>query len=271
MNNLFDAALLCLQAESPELKVKLTNEAAELWRKGRLALQGASAVQAINEPGRPDKPELVHPRNLPRRRLGSEQGRAALLHAVVHIEFNAINLAWDAVYRFRHMPSSYYDDWVTVAEDEARHYLLLHHRLNELGWHYGDFVAHNGLWDMACRTRDDLLARMALVPRVMEARGLDVTPGMRDRFRAAGDVKTADALGIILEEEVAHVAAGSRWFHYLCDEMNIDPEPMYFDLLKQFLPGDVRGPLHREARLRAGFSVSELDQLEAMCGKGRAG
>jgi len=235
------------------------------WRSGALMSRDARPPRPIGEPGRPAKPELVHPRELPRRRLGSEEGRAALLHAVVHIEFNAINLAWDAVYRFRNMPPAFFDDWIGVAEDEARHFHLLVARLNDMGYAYGDFPAHNGLWDMARRTAHDPLVRMAMVPRVMEARGLDVTPGMRERFLRGGDAATADALAVILREEVGHVAAGSRWFAYLCQTRGIDPETTYFELLDEYLHGEIRCPLQRENRRKAGFSDTELDRLEALC------
>ncbi|MEJ2654165.1 MAG: ferritin-like domain-containing protein [Acidihalobacter sp.] len=149
---------------------------------------------------------------MPRRGLGTREGRAALVHAVAHIEFNAINLALDAVYRFRSLPRAYYDDWLRVADEEARHFMLLADRLTDFGMRYGDLPAHNGLWEMAVKTADDWLLRMALVPRVLEARGLDVTPGMIERLRQAGDMETVAALEVILREEVGHVAIGSRWF-----------------------------------------------------------
>ena len=189
MQTLDTVALECLTEAQPERKLALTARALAAWRAGELALQhdAAAPLAAEDVVGRPARPHLVPPRDLPRRKLGSPDGRAALLHAVAHIEFNAINLAWDAVYRFRSMPRDYYDDWVGIAADEARHFGMLAERLADCGCSYGDFDAHNGLWDMACQTADSCLARMALVPRVLEARGLDVTPGMIARFRAAGD------------------------------------------------------------------------------------
>ena len=158
------------------------------------------------------------PTAVPRRRLGSDEGRAALVHAIAHIEFNAINLALDAVCRFRDMPEQYYLDWISVAEDEARHFQLLHKRLGQLNRQYGDYPAHNGLWEMAEKTTDSCLVRMALVPRVLEARGLDVTPGMIERLRSVGDTKTIAALEVILAEEVRHVAIGTHWFNYCCKQ-----------------------------------------------------
>src|SRR5690606_6517274 len=176
-----------------------------------------------------------------------------LVHAVAHIEFNAINLAWDAVYRFRDMPPAYYRDWVAVAADEARHYSMLVARLAELGHAYGDFDAHDGLWTMAARTADSCLARMALVPRVLEARGLDVTPGMIERLRSVGDQATAEILEVILREEVAHVAAGSRWFTWCCVRDGVDPRTTFRDFLARFLPGGARGPFTHGARPGAGL------------------
>ena len=173
-------------------------------------------VLEIRKPGRPETPELVAPVNVPRRRLGSEAGRAAMVHAITHIEFNAINLALDAIYRFRGMPERYYFDWLSVAADESRHFQMLNSRLADMGHAYGDFHAHNGLWQMAVKTGHDCMVRMALVPRVLEARGLDVTPGMIKRLGSVGDTDTVDILKTILEEEVGHVEIGSRWFAWWC-------------------------------------------------------
>ena len=186
------------------------------------------------------------------------------MHAIAHIEFNAINLAWDAVYRFRGMPAQFYADWVGVAADEARHFQLLSARLTELGAAYGDFDAHDGLWDMATKTADSCLARMAMVPRVLEARGLDVTPGMIVRLRSVGDDATADILAIILNEEVAHVAAGSHWFRWCCERDGLQPDDEFARLIALHARGSLRGPFNREARLAAGFAVTELDQLDSI-------
>ena len=238
--------------------------AARLWqamRAGDLKPDEATPLAPITAPGRPDRPELVEPAAVPRRRLGSEHGRAALVHAIAHIEFNAINLALDAVYRFRGMPADYYEDWLSVAADEARHFRLLETRLGELGHAYGDFPAHDGLWDMAQRTAGSCLHRMALVPRVLEARGLDVTPGMIERLEAVGDAATASILRVILEEEVRHVEIGSHWFRYLCEGQGLDPEQTFLDLLGTHFSGQLRGPFNLAARRRAGFTPMEMERL----------
>lgn len=228
-----------------------------------LDLEVSQAVQepSTGVPGRPLRPELVGPGDVPRRGFGSVDGRAALVHAVAHIEFNAVNLALDACWRFRGMPLRYYADWLSVARDEARHFLMLSARLSNLGHAYGDFRAHNGLWDAAEQTRDDVLVRMALVPRVLEARGLDVTPGIIAKLQQAGDLETVRVLEVILSEEVRHVAIGSRWFQQLCAERGLDPVTTFRDLLAR------HGMSHRQAfnvpaRLAAGFTQAELDGLK---------
>jgi uncharacterized ferritin-like protein (DUF455 family) len=260
---LFDAARDCLDAETPEDKLARTRAASEAFAAGALATPGdAPPPVPIAMPGRPPRPRLVHPRELPRRGLGSVEGRAAFVHAIAHIEFNAIDLAWDAVYRFRGMPDAYYADWVAVAGDEARHFAMLRERLHALGHDYGDFHAHNGLWEMAERTAGDGLARMALVPRVLEARGLDVTPGMIAKLRALGDDGTAAILEVILREEVAHVAAGSRWFRWHCERAGVEPVATFRALLRQYARAELHGPFNREARLAAGFAPEELAALD---------
>lgn len=215
-------------------------------------------------PGRPPKPALVHPRDLPKRGLGTHEGRAAFIHAIAHIEFNAIDLAWDAVYRFRNMPDVYYANWVSVANDEARHFAMLRERLQQLGYDYGDFGAHNGLWEMAEKTAHDGLARMALVPRVLEARGLDVTPGMIVKLRSLGDDATVAILETILREEVAHVAAGSRWFRWFCERAGVEPEARFRELLAEYARGVLHGPFNIEARSAAGFGEDELAALQQL-------
>ena len=266
MPTLDAVALECLSAIEPDRKLALTAQAAADWHAGRIdcAHGDAAAKPASDVAGRPERPHLVPPRDLPRRRLGSVEGRAALLHAVAHIEFNAINLAWDAVYRFRGMPREYYADWIGIAADEARHFGMVRARLAECGFAYGDFDAHDGLWDMACRTADSCLARMALVPRVLEARGLDVTPGMIERFRGVGDEASVAVLETILEEEVPHVAAGSRWFAWCCHKAGREPHTTFRQLLRERMDAAPKPPFNRPARLAAGFSEHELDQLEHM-------
>jgi len=259
------AAWSCLEAAVPEEKVSRTFKAAEAFARGELNITNdASPLEAIRMPGRPACPKLVHPRALPKRGLGTTEGRAAFIHAIAHIEFNAIDLAWDAIYRFRGMPAEYYADWIGVASDEARHFAMLRARLQQLGCDYGDFDAHNGLWEMADKTAHDGLARMALVPRVLEARGLDVTPAMIVKLRARGDDSTADILEVILREEVAHVAAGSKWFRWYCARDGIDPEARFQALLHDYANDALRKPFNHAARRAAGFSAVELAALEAL-------
>lgn len=264
MHSLFEAARSCLDASGIEDKPAVTLAAAAAFARGELAIPADVPTPApIRMPGRPPRPRLVHPRELPRRGLGSTEGRAAFIHAVAHIEFNAIDLAWDAIYRFRGMPAAYYADWVSVAADEARHFAMLRARLRDFGRDYGDFDAHNGLWEMAEKTAHDGLARMALVPRVLEARGLDVTPAMIVKLRALGDDATAEILAIILREEVAHVAAGSRWYRWHCERARVDPRQRFMELLREHASGVLRQPFNTQARLEAGFDPQELESLLA--------
>ncbi|HWS78466.1 MAG TPA: ferritin-like domain-containing protein [Thermomonas sp.] len=264
MKSIFTAAFACLEAASPEDKVAATFDAAVAFARGELKIaDDAPAPEPIHMPGRPPTPRLVHPRDLPKRGFGSVEGRAAFIHAVAHIEFNAIDLAWDAVYRFRGMPADYYADWVSVANDEARHFTMLRGRLRELGYDYGDFDAHNGLWEMAEKTAGSGLARMALVPRVLEARGLDVTPGMIVKLRSLGDDATAEILETILREEIAHVAAGSRWYRWHCEREGVEPRARFRELLHEYATGVLHKPFNTEARLAAGFDAEELESLLA--------
>lgn len=264
MTHLFAAARSCLDAATPEEKLARTFAAADAFARGELAIPAdAPPPEPIRMPGRPARPRLVHPRELPRRGFGTRAGLAAFIHAVAHIEFNAIDLAWDAAYRFRGMPDAFYGDWVGVANDEARHFAMLRERLQQLGYDYGDFDAHNGLWEMAEKTANDGLARMALVPRVLEARGLDVTPGMIVKLRSLGDAATVRILETILSEEVAHVAAGSRWYRWYCERAGIEPRSRFRELLREYAGGVLHGPFNTDARLAAGFDEDELLSLQA--------
>lgn len=265
--DLYSLARVCLDACSIDAKLSATAQAVAAWRSGEAGLDDGSAVQVtgpVGAPGRPAKPVLVLPRELPKRGFGKRVDRVALIHALAHIEFNAVNLAWDAVWRFRDMPRDYYDDWVMVAEDEARHFRLLRQRLQDYGHDYGDLPAHNGLWEMAEATAHDLAARMALVPRVLEARSLDVTPMIAKRLRSAGDHETADIIALIEEEEVPHVLAGSRWFRHVCEQRGVDPDETFMQLVNQYMSTKPRGPWNRHARQAAGFSLRELDELEEL-------
>lgn len=227
-------------------------------------LDRVRVFDAFESPGHPHLPELVLPRDVPRRGLGSVEGRAALLHAIAHIEFNAINLACDAAQRFAGMPDAFYRDWISVAIDEARHFQLLQHRLAELGFAYGDFKAHNGLWEMAEKTEHSCLARMALVPRLLEARGLDVTPGMIEKLRQLNDLPSVAVLEVILSEEIRHVAIGTYWFNYCCRLENKNPETEFIALLKGFAKGAVRGPFNVEARALSGFTAYEMREITVL-------
>ena len=262
--NLFACAERCLDCATVAEKLSLTDAAVRAFEAGELGAESGPDPRPIGPPGRPARPLLVEPRKLPQRGLGTVIGRAALVHAVAHIEFNAVNLAWDAVYRFRGMPAEYYRDWIGVAGDEARHFRLLEARLEQLGYRYGDFDAHDGLWEMAVKTSSSCLERMALVPRVLEARGLDVTPGMIERLRVAGDADTVRILELILREEVAHVAAGSRWFAWCCARSGVDAEATFAALVQDFARGAIRGPLNADARRAAGFSEGDLARLAVL-------
>jgi uncharacterized ferritin-like protein (DUF455 family) len=214
-------------------------------------------------PGRPTRPALVPVNALQRRSVATTQGRAVLLHALAHIEFNAINLALDIAWRFPGLPEAFYRQWIGVAREEALHFELLRAHLQTLGHDYGDFPAHNGLWDMAEKTRDDPLARLALVPRTLEARGLDASPPMRARLLAAGDSAAAAILDIILRDEIGHVAVGNRWYRHLCAERGLDPIATYARLAALHGAPRLRGPFNLSARRAAGFDEAELALLQA--------
>jgi len=262
-DSLFDAAAAVLDACEADDKVFATMQAASVWARGQLrAVTGSRAVR-LAPPGRPARLRLVAPSEVPRRRLRSRQGAVAFLHALAHIELNAIDLAWDCIQRFRDLPEDYYDDWVGVARDEATHFVLLRARLRDLGADYGDLPAHNGLWDMAEKTAGDPLERMALVPRFLEARGLDVAPGMIDRLERAGDTASAAIVQRILDEEVAHVAAGTRWFRHLCELRGLDPDGEFLRLIDTHLGGKMHGPFNLPDRDRAGFSPREIAGIQA--------
>jgi uncharacterized ferritin-like protein (DUF455 family) len=260
--DVFAALAGCLAAADPAVKLEAVAALERDHAAGRLAAPAlAPPAPPIGVPGRPARPVLVAPRDVPQRGLGSADGRAALLHAVAHIEFNAINLALDAAFRFRAMPDAYRADWISVAADEARHFAMLQARLAALGVAYGDFTAHDGLWEMAQKTADHCLARMALVPRVLEARGLDVTPGMIRRLRGQGDVESAAVLEVILAEEVRHVAIGSHWFAWCCAAEGVAPGPTFLALVREHSRGAIRGPFNLEARQAGGFADAELQAL----------
>ena len=260
--DLFQRAYTCLQINDVDSKLTLTAALAADWEHGKLSLKNSSTpITPIAEPGRPDQPALVSALAVAQRKVSSPEGRAALIHSIAHIEFNAINLALDATYRFRGLPHEYYGDWLKVAAEEAYHFTLLRDHLRNLGFDYGSFTAHNGLWEMAVRTAHDPLVRMALVPRVLEARGLDVTPTLIHKLASGGDKRAVEILGIILHDEVGHVRIGNHWYNHLCEQRGIEPMAMFRALLKEY-NAQVRPPFHTEARLAAGFSEAELKALE---------
>jgi uncharacterized ferritin-like protein (DUF455 family) len=226
----------------------------------------AALVAEAPLPGRPDRPRLVPPAQVPRRTPFTPEGRAAQLHAVAHIEFNAINLALDACWRWPGMPEAYYRDWARIALEEAQHFSLLVEHLGTLGHAYGDFDAHDGLWAMCEKTAHDLTARMALVPRTLEARGLDATPPMQARLRRAGDLRAVAILDVILRDEIGHVAVGNRWYRWLCEREGLDPVAHYALLAARHGAPRLKGPLNLDARLHAGFTVEELALARAATG-----
>jgi uncharacterized ferritin-like protein (DUF455 family) len=250
--------LLCLS----EPAVKASSTRRSFSDPAALTIDPAAALpEPAGLPGRPARPLLVSPAHVPRRSLHTSQGRAALLHAVAHIEFNAINLALDAVWRFAGMPAGYYRDWVRVAAEEALHFSLLCDHLASLGHAYGDFDAHDGLWTMVEKTKHDITARMALVPRTLEARGLDATPPMQAKLAQAGDHRAVEILDVILRDEVGHVAVGNRWYRWLCARDGLDPLAHFEQLLAAHHAPRPKPPFNLDARRRAGFDADELARL----------
>jgi len=219
-------------------------------------------IEPTGLPGRPAKPELVPHTTIAQRSLATSEGRAAMIHSIAHIEFNAINLAMDITWRFAGMPDQFYQDWLRIASEEALHFTLVRDHLVSLGFDYGDFPAHNALWEMAEKTKADLLARISLVPRTLEARGLDATPAVKRRLIGAGDNAVGKILDIILRDEIGHVAAGNHWFRWLCNQQGCDPEHTYSVLALQYGAPKLNGPFNIEARRQAGFTENELAALQ---------
>lgn len=231
---------------------------------GALTIDTHAALPWPDAPGRPTRPRLVEPKEVPRRSPYTPDGLAALVHAIAHIEFNAINLALDAVWRFPGMPVAYYEDWFRVAHEEAQHFMLLRNHLVMLGYDYGDFLAHDGLWTMCENTRHDIVARMALVPRTLEARGLDATPIIQHKLRKVGThqaLQAVEILDTILREEVGHVAIGNHWYHWLCTRDALVPADFYADAALRHGAPRLKPPFNLDARRRAGFSEAELEAL----------
>ncbi len=256
-------ALRWLIEPQPAVKAEGVRQLRQAWLQGALTLDIQAMLSAADAiPGRPARPELVPPLGVKRRAMNTVEGRATLIHALTHIEFNAINLALDAIWRFAGMAEKYYTDWLQVAQEEAYHFTLLSEHLVTLGFAYGDFPAHNSLWEMVERTQGDVLARMALVPRTMEARGLDATPAIRAKLAQAGDNAAAQILDIILRDEIGHVAIGNHWFAQLCKQRELDPVTCYAELAAQYRAPKMRGPFNLDARRAAGFSEDELAALQ---------
>jgi uncharacterized ferritin-like protein (DUF455 family) len=263
MKNVFEFAEACLHSATIDEKLALTHLARQSSESGELCLKSDQPVLPIARVKFPGKPILLPPRDMPKRKLGTAGGIAAFFHAIAHVEFVAIYLAWDMLYRFRGMPSQFYQDWLRVADEEAQHFELIRTHLRALHVSYGDLPAHSGLWDHAKDTADDLLARLAMVPRCMEARGLDVTPAIIAKFRQLGDDSSVTLLNRILTDEVGHVERGSYWFKFVCEQQGLEPETKYRQLIKQYYQGGKpKGPFNREMRIIAGFSNAELDWLE---------
>jgi uncharacterized ferritin-like protein (DUF455 family) len=256
-------ALELLIVSDPASKALGVQKLFDDYHQRKLDLNAFDALSDLDLelPGRPQKPELVPPLDVPRRSMATQEGRVSLLHSLAHIEFNAINLALDALWRFPEMPAQYYEDWLKVAKEEAYHFGLIEAHLQSLGFSYGDFPAHNSLWEMVERTSDSIIARMALVPRTMEARGLDAVPAIRDRFIQVKDRRVVEILDIILSDEVGHVFIGNYWFNFLCDKNHLSPIQTYRDLARQYRAPTLRGPFNLQARKQAGFTEEELSIL----------
>lgn len=252
-------ALTSLLETDPRSKCEGVAALAQAQAAAALPVDAAAVFDPVGAiPGRPAKPELVPPRLVGRRSMATPEGRAMLVHALAHIEFNAINLALDAIWRFPGMPPGYYADWLQVAKEEAYHFSLLDAHLATLGHGYGDYPGHDSLWEMVEKTRDDVLARMALVPRTLEARGLDAIPPLRAKLAQAGDLAAAQILDIILRDEVGHVEIGNRWYLGLCRERGLEPVATYEELAVRYKAPVLKGPFNLEARRRAGFLDAEL-------------
>ncbi|MDE4132129.1 ferritin-like domain-containing protein [Phaeobacter sp. QD34_3] len=239
-------------------KTALSRRHAARWFAARRGEAPDIAIGTANpplQPARPDRPELLDPRDVPKRKPGSEAGRIALLHAVAHIELNAVDLHWDIIARFSHvpMPMGFFDDWVKSADEESKHFNLMCDCLESLGSHYGALPAHAGMWRAAEDTASDLMGRLAVVPMVLEARGLDVTPGMIEIFRKAKLTQAVEALEVIYSEEVGHVAYGSKWFHFLCGRENLDPKDVFHALVRKYFHSTLKPPFNEEKRAEAGL------------------
>ncbi len=263
---LFSALENLLAVAQVDAKLDRVHALAADWREGRIGFSSCDAsAPEVTRRGYPARPELVPPQKVPRRSPNSPVGHAALFHAITHIEWSAIDLALDHAYRFREFPAGYYGAWIAVAEEEAKHFAMLRGHLRAMGYDYGDFAAHDGLWRLAVATARDPLARMALIPRLMEARGLDATPPIQQRLEKMGDREGVRLLDVVLEDEVGHVALGDHWFRFLCVQRQLEPEAEFRRLIGAYGAPWPSTPMNEKARLAAGFSAEELCDLANQC------
>ncbi len=263
---LADGALEIVRTSDLDAKINIAHRLAKSWYARSLDLGAQSRPRAMpDRPGRPRRPELRPPREMPRRSAAGERGRFALLHALAHIELNAVDMTWDLIARFANepMPIAFFDDWVQVGLEEAKHFKLLRGRLNKLGGAYGDLPAHDGLWQAAASTGHDLLARLAVVPLILEARGLDVTPSMIENLKAAGDTDSADIIAVIYRDEKRHVAFGMKWFRFLCNRQGRPIEATFQNLVRQNFHGQLKPPFNEAARSEAGLTPGFYKPLTA--------
>lgn len=265
IQSLRDGAVKAIMASDLDLKTALAQETARRWEKGMLSLRSPLDLAIPDRPGRPDRPELIAPTKMVRRSLNSMRGRIALLHAIAHIELNAVDLALDIVARFaaEKVPNSFFDGWMRVAFEEAKHFRLVRDRLRQLGADYGDMPAHDGLWQAAHDTRNDLTARLAVVPLILEARGLDVTPALQAKMREAGDMESAAVLDVIYEDEKGHVAVGAKWFRFLCARQKKEPAATFQALVRANFRGPLKAPFNDVARAEAGLTPSFYRSMTA--------
>jgi uncharacterized ferritin-like protein (DUF455 family) len=265
ISSLRGGAIAAIVASDVERKAALAQETANRWFARRLSLRSPLDPPLPERPGRPDRPELIPPKNMEKRSLHSLRGRIALLHAIAHIELNAVDLALDIVARFAtaKVPNSFFDGWMQVAFEEAKHFRLVRARLQQLGAEYGDLPAHDGLWQAAHATRTDLTARLAVVPLILEARGLDVTPALQAKMRETGDLESAAVLDVIYNDEKGHVAVGAKWFRFLCAREKRDPAAAFQELVRSNFRGALKAPFNDVARAEAGLTPSFYRSLTA--------
>lgn len=265
IRSLRDGAVLAIRAADLDVKTLLTQETARRWNARSLSLRSPLDAAVPDRPGRPAKPDLIPPRQMPKRALTTDKGRIALLHAIAHIELNAVDLALDIVARFASeaVPNSFFDGWMRVAFEEAKHFRIVRDRLRQLGADYGDLPAHDGLWQAAHDTRNDLTARLAVVPLILEARGLDVTPALQAKMREAGDMESAAVLDVIYEDEKGHVAVGAKWFRFLCARQKKDPAAAFQALVRANFRGPLKAPFNDVARAEAGLTPSFYRSMTA--------